>query len=88
MIKRLLLLVTLGALLQGCYMVPLAFIGPATSGFSTASIVQASFTTGANLLVEKTTGKSISEHALASLDRDVLFQAYTPQKITKISQPK
>ena len=33
MIKRLLLIVTLGVCLSGCFMAPLALIGPATSGY-------------------------------------------------------
>ena len=33
MIRRLLEIATLGVLLSGCYMVPMALIGPATSGF-------------------------------------------------------
>ena len=41
MIKRLLLVVTLGVVLSGCFMAPLALIGPASSGFSTASLIQA-----------------------------------------------
>ena len=40
MIRRLLALTALGMLLSGCYMLPMAFIGPATSGFTTASILQ------------------------------------------------
>ena len=51
MIKRLLLVVTLGVMVSGCFMAPLALIGPATSGFSTASIIQASVSSGANYMV-------------------------------------
>ena len=40
MIRRLLLIATLGVMLSGCFMVPMAFIGPAASGFSTASLIQ------------------------------------------------
>ena len=47
MIKRLFLLATLGVMVTGCFMVPMAFVGPAVSGFSTASIAQSAVTTGA-----------------------------------------
>ena len=57
---------------SGCYMVPLAFVGPATSGFTTASIVQSALTTTTNHVVKKTTGKSITEHALDSLNEEKL----------------
>ena len=53
MIKRLLLIVAVGVSVSGCFMAPIAFIGPATSGFSTASIIQSSVTTGANYMVKK-----------------------------------
>jgi len=49
MIKRLLVLTTLGVMLSGCFMVPMAFVGPAVSGFSTASIAQSAVTTGCKL---------------------------------------
>tara|TARA_Y100000590_G_scaffold155209_1_gene178412 strand:- start:6603 stop:6869 length:267 start_codon:yes stop_codon:yes gene_type:complete len=88
MIRRLLLLGTLGVLLQGCYMVPLAFIGPATSGFTTASLIQSGVTTGASYVVQKATGKTIAEHTFAALERDVLINAFTAEKITKKFLPK
>ena len=82
MIGRLLALATLGALLSGCYMVPMAFIGPAASGFSTASIMQA----GLGMAVKQTTGKSISEHALSALNVDVMKQSYLPRNnVTTLS---
>ena len=71
MIKRLLLIVVLGGLVSGCFMVPMAFIGPAAGGFSTASIIQSGVTTGANYMVKKSTGKTIAEHAMASLQGDI-----------------
>ena len=79
MIKRLLLVVTLGVVLSGCFMAPLALIGPVTSGFSTASIMQAGVSTGANFIVKKSTGKTIGEHALGTINKDVLQQAYMPE---------
>ena len=78
MIKRLLLIATLGLMLSGCFMAPLALIGPATSGFTTASIVQSGITTGAGYLVKKSTGKSISEHAIDAIYKDTLKQTYFP----------
>ena len=84
MIKRLLLVVMLGAFLSGCFMAPLALIGPATSGYSTASLIQAGVSTGANYMVKKSTGKSISEHALDQLNKDVLQQTYFPKNKTPL----
>ena len=78
MIKRLLLLATLSVILSGCFMAPLALIGPVSSGFSTASLIQTGVTTGANYMVKKSTGKSITEHALASINQDILHQTYVP----------
>ena len=75
MIKRLLLVVTLGVMVSGCFMAPLALIGPATSGFSTASIIQA----GANYMVKKGTGKTIGEHAFDAISRETLQQTYFPR---------
>ena len=78
MIKRLFLLVTLSGLLSGCFMAPLALLGPVTSGYSTASIIQASVSTGANYMVKKSTGRTIGEHAIDALSGDVLTQTYFP----------
>ena len=74
MVKRLLLITTLGVLLSGCFVAPLALIGPATSGFTTASIIQSGVTTGANYMVKKSTGKTITEHAFESINKDILQQ--------------
>ena len=83
MIKRLLLIAVLGVTLSGCFMAPMALIGPATSGFSTASIIQSSVTTGANYVVKQSTGKTITEHAINSLNKEVLQQTYLPEDKTK-----
>ena len=80
MIKRLFLLTTLGLLLSGCFMVPMAFVGPAVSGFSTASIAQSAVTTGASFMVKKSTGKTISEHAFDTINPDILKQSYFPKE--------
>ena len=71
-------------------MVPMALIGPATSSFSTASIVQSAVTTTASHLVKKSTGKTITEHAIAVMnDRKVLAHGYLPKrKVTNIILPK
>ena len=85
MIKRLLLIVTLGVTVSGCFMAPLALIGPVTSGYSTASIIQAGVSTGANYMVKQSTGKTIGEHALEAINNDVLQQTYLPQKNKTLS---
>ena len=81
MFKRLLLVATLGVAVSGCYMVPMALIGPITSGYSTASIIQSGLATGANLVVKKSSGKTISEHVFDSINQDVFKQTYFPKKI-------
>ena len=73
----------LGTMLSGCYMVPMALVGPGMSGFSTASLIQSGVTTGTNYLVKKSTGKTITEHAIESLNKDVLQQTYFPQEEIK-----
>ena len=89
MIKRLLLLTTLGVVLSGCFMVPMAFVGPAVSGFSTASIAQSALTTSAGYIVKKSTGKTITEHAFNALSGDAMEQSYFPENnVTKIILPK
>ena len=82
MIRRLLLIATLGVMLSGCFMVPMAFIGPAASGFSTASLIQSGVTTGASYMVKKSTGKTITEHAVDALSKDILQQTYLPTNET------
>ena len=81
MIKRSLLLVTLGCVLSGCFMAPLALIGPATSGFTTASIVQSGVSAGANYMIKKGTGKTIGEHAVEVINKNIL-QTYLPENLT------
>ena len=77
-IKRIILISIAGLLVSGCYMVPLALIGPATSGFTSTSIVQAAITTTANQMVKKTTGKTFSEHVIDSIDMDKISLGYFP----------
>ena len=86
MIKRLLVITITGLMLSGCFMAPMALIGPATSGFTTASIIQSGVTTGANYVIKTSTGKSIGEHAIDALtgsNEDILKQTYFPQKEEK-----
>jgi hypothetical protein len=65
-------------------MAPLALMGPAASGFSSASLIQSGISTGASYVVKKRTGKTISEHALSSLNNDVFKQSYSPIEETKV----
>ena len=90
MIKRLLLLTTLGIMLSGCFMAPMALIGPATSGFTTASLVQSGVTSTAGYMVKRTTGKTIGQHALDALSQEVLKQTYFPtqKEYTNLILPK
>ena len=60
-------------------MVPMALIGPVTSGLTTASLVQSGISTGASFMVKKTTGKSISEHIFNSINETTIKQTYLPQ---------
>ena len=91
MIIRLLVLTTLGVMLSGCFMVPMAFVGPAVSGFSTASIAQSAVTTGASYMVKKSTGKTIAEHAFDTINPDIMKQSYMPEEkenVTTLILPK
>ena len=87
MLRRLLLIVILGVMTSGCFIAPLALIGPASSGFTTASIVQSGVTSGIDYVIQKRTGKSISQHAfdrinreIYSVNKEVLQQTYLPKK--------
>ena len=84
MIKRLLIVIVLGVTLSGCFMAPLALIGPMSSGFTTASIVQSGVTTGASYIIKQTSGKSVSEHVMEAINKDILQQAYVPKKRTAL----
>ena len=76
--RKILLISMTGLLMSGCYMVPLALIGPATSGFTTSSLMQAAVTSSANHIMKKTTGKTISEHAFDAIDLDNISFGYFP----------
>ena len=84
MFRRLLLIVAMGVTLSGCFMAPLALIGPAASGFTTASLVQSGVTTGAGYLVKKSTGKSVTEHAINAINKEILQQTYLPKDNTSL----
>jgi len=86
MIGRIVIITSLGVLLSGCFIAPIAFIGPAASGFSTASIIQSGVTTTANYMIKKSTGKTIAEHALNSLNKEIYQQAYFPKEIKEIKE--
>ena len=82
MIKKIIILALLGVSLSGCFMGPMALLGPATSGFSTASLMQSGVSSSANFLIKKSTGKSISEHVFNSITKDTLIQSYVPRNFT------
>ena len=84
MLKKLLVLTITGLMLSGCFMAPMALIGPAASGFTTASLVQSGITTSAGYMVKKSTGKSIGEHALDAINKEVLQQTYLPKNNTPL----
>ena len=89
MLKRLLILATLGVMLSGCFVAPIALIGPAISGFSTASLIQSGLTSTANYMVKKSTGKTIAQHAYDAINHDTLVQTLAPQeKKIKLATPK
>ena len=72
-------------------MVPMAFVGPAVSGFSTASIAQSAVTTGASYIVKKSTGKTITEHAYEAVggDINIIKQSYFPKNnVTTLILPE
>ena len=81
MIKKIAFCAAVMLLTSGCYMAPLALIGPATSGFSTASIIQTTVTTSGNYLVKKSTGKTVTEHALDAFNETSMKHSYFPSEI-------
>jgi len=88
MIKRLFIIVALGVTVSACFMAPLALIGPASSGFSTASIIQSGVSTGANYMVKKSTGKTITEHLVVIINKEkeyVYKPTYVPTYKTSIA---
>jgi len=59
-------------------MVPLALIGPATSGFTTTSMMQAAISSSASHMVKKATGKSFAEHAFDAIATNDVTLGYFP----------
>ena len=60
----------------------MALVGPAMSGFSTASLIQSGLSTGANYMVKKSTGKTLSQHAIESIlssNETIIKQSYFPK---------
>ena len=88
MLKKIVVLTAMLVGLSGCYMVPMALIGPASSGFTTASIIQSTVTTSANYMIKKSTGKTIFEHAFGNIEEGDLKHSYFPsiKKEKEISQ--
>lgn len=88
MIRKLLALTAAGMMLSGCILItPIALVGPASQGFSTASIVQTGLTQTANYIVKENTGKTIQGHAWSAVEEKfidttvrkvILRQAYFP----------
>ena len=81
MLKRIVTLLAMSIMLSGCFMAPMAFIGPITSGFSTASIIQSTITTSAGYIVKKSTGKSITEHMLDSMKKENFKHSFSSENI-------
>ena len=82
MIKKILLLLVVSTTLSGCFMAPMALLGPVTSGFSTASLLQSGVTTTASYIVKVNTGKTVSEHVLGTIYKNnekALQQSYFPK---------
>ena len=82
MIKRLLVIAVLSVTVSGCFMAPMALIGPVTSGFSTASIIQSGATSTLNYMVKKSTGKTLSQHAIEAIlssNETIIKQSYFPK---------
>ena len=72
----------LGVLLNGCFMAPMALLGPITSGYSTASLIQSGVSMSANYLVKKSSGKSITQHAYDAINVSIIKQSYFPENKT------
>ena len=62
--KKVLLLFVLGTMLSGCFVAPIAMLGPVISVGTSGSLTQAAIQTGLNYGIKKATGKSMTEHAL------------------------
>ena len=65
--KKILLILVCFILLSGCVQ-SLALLGPVITGASTGKIYQAGLSYGTNMIMEKATGKTASEHMLDMLN--------------------
>ena len=83
MIKKIIVIIAMGVTLSGCFMAPMALIGPAASGFTTASIVQSGITSGASYIIKQNTGKTVSEHAISAINKEILQSTYFPEQINQ-----
>ncbi len=82
--RKILFFLSTFVMLSGCYMVPMAFIGPATSNFTTASIIQSTMSSSAGYLIKKSTGKSVTEHVLEAMNEETAYQqTYLPTQRNK-----
>ena len=81
--RKILFFLSALVMLSGCYMVPMAFIGPAASNFTTASIIQSTMSSGAGYLIKKSTGKSVGEHVLEAINEETTYQTYLPTQRNK-----
>ena len=89
MIGRFIALIALGSLLSGCIMVPLALVGPAASGFSTASIMQSVASQSASYMIKKKTGKTIGQHAFDAInEKQQAFDAITNAELQSTYLPQ
>ena len=82
MIQRLFILTALSLLLSGCFMAPMALVGPVMSGFSSGSLIQSGLSSGANYMVKKSTGKTLSQHAIETIlgsNETIIKQSYFPK---------
>ena len=85
MFKRLLFITCVAVTVSGCFMAPMALIGPVSSGFSTASLIQSGISSSANYMVKKRTGQSIADHAFKVINKDILQQTYSPKKFNSLT---
>ena len=74
-------------MLSGCFMAPIAMLGPVISVGTSGSLTQAAIQTGLNYGIKKATGKSMAEHALdAIISERNTKNAYLPRnkRVNKI----
>ena len=67
--KKIILILVSFVLLVGCVQ-SFALLGPAITGASTGKAYHAGLSYGSNMLMEKVTGKTTSEHMLSILNNE------------------